>query len=89
MLCGRVSVLEVTSRSLLDGIFTVKRIDRLVSSGGLDGERDTVTEGDDGGPPVSPWLFDILAVEGANLDDLVSAARGRSLRLGDILKARQ
>lgn len=36
----------VTSRSLLDGIFTVKRIDVFDSTGGSEGDRETVTDGE-------------------------------------------
>jgi hypothetical protein len=74
----------VTSRSLLAGILTVRRIDFLASSGGFDGERETVTEGEGGIPPAPLRSLDMV-LEGAELDAVVRAARERRERRVDMM----
>ena len=74
----------MTSRSLLAGIFTVRRIDFFASSGGFDGDRETVTEGEEGIPPAPLRGLDMV-LEGAELDAVVRAVRERRERRVDIM----
>ena len=74
----------MTSRSLLAGIFTVRRIDFLASSGGFDGDRETVTEGEEG-IPVAPLRGLDMVLERAELDEVVRAAWERRERRVDMM----
>lgn len=74
----------VTSRSLLEGIFTVRRMDLLESSGEFDGDRETVTEGEEATARVSLVGLD-LVLETGGLDSLAVVARARRERRGGIL----
>lgn len=73
----------VTSRSLLEGIFTVKRIDLFGSTGESDGDRETVTDGDEAVPRGS--LVDlVLMLESGVLGGVSRTERERSERRGDM-----
>lgn len=73
----------VTSRNLLEGIFTVKRMDLFDSTGDSDGDRETVTDGEVAAPRVS--LVDLVVMlESGVLGGLSRIARDRSERRGDM-----
>jgi hypothetical protein len=77
-------LLLVTSRNLLDGILTVKRMDFLDSSGKFDGVRETVIAGEDTKPRVT--LLDLKTVlEAGWLGVLAVAVRDRRERPVDMI----
>jgi hypothetical protein len=77
-------LLLVTSRNLLDGILTVKRMDFLDSSGKFDGVRETVTAGKDTKPRVT--LLDLkIVLEVCWLGGLAVAVRDRRERPVDMI----
>lgn len=59
-------------------------MDFVDSSGEFGGERETVTEGEEGMPPVALRGLDI-ALDGAELEALIRAARARRERRGDMV----
>lgn len=72
----------VTSRSLLEGIFTVKRMDLFDSTGESDGDRETVTDGE-ATARVSLVAL-VLMLESGVFGGISRAARDRSERRGDM-----
>lgn len=74
----------VTSRSLLEGILTVRRMDLLEPSGEFDGDRETVTEGGEATARVTLLGLD-RGLETGGLDSLAVAARARRERRGAIV----
>lgn len=82
--------LLVASRNLFAGILTVRRMDFLPASGECDDARESVTGGDgdddeeDGTTRVI--LLDLsLVLASGGLDSLLTTARDRSERRGDIV----
>lgn len=76
-------LLLVTSRNLLEGIFTVKWMD-LFDSSGFDEDRETVTDAEAGTPRVSLLDLDAMLVV-CWVDALAVAARERRERLDAML----
>ena len=74
----------MTSRSLLEGIFTVSRMDFGDSSGEFGEERDTVTVGEEGMSPVVLRRLDIM-LDGVELEALIKVERERRERRGAIM----
>jgi hypothetical protein len=81
---GPRPLLLVTSRSLLDGILTVSRMDFRDSSGESDSDRDTVTAGDRAKARVTLLGLDIV-LEASWFDGLATVVRDRRERPVDMV----